>query len=68
MNQIKWNIVAKRKHRCSSRFNDDNEKPQISAKSSHWKTVRSSPEGGKVNALRAAKTKKKKKKKKKKQE
>lgn len=39
-------------------FNDENEKPPISARSSHRKTVRSSPEGGKVNALRVAKTKK----------
>ncbi|WJX73400.1 hypothetical protein P8452_57188 [Trifolium repens] len=48
----------KKKNSSEFSFNDENEKPPVSSRFSHRKAVRSSPEGGKVNALRVTKMKK----------
>ncbi|XP_014491959.1 uncharacterized protein LOC106754460 [Vigna radiata var. radiata] len=47
-----------RKDSSDFSFADENEKPPVSARFSHRKTVRASPEGGKVVALGVAKAKK----------
>lgn len=48
----------KKKNSSEFSFTDENEKPPVSSRFSHRKAVRSSPEGGKVNALRVTKMKK----------
>ncbi|GAU32730.1 hypothetical protein TSUD_101510 [Trifolium subterraneum] len=50
--------LNKKKNSSEFLFNDENQKPPVSSRFSHRKSVRSSPEGGKVNALRVTKMKK----------
>ncbi|CAL5200817.1 unnamed protein product [Lathyrus oleraceus] len=49
-------VPSLQKNSSEFAFNDENEKPPVSSR--FRKAVRSSPEGGKVNALRVTKTKK----------
>lgn len=50
--------ILQRKISSNFAFNDENEKPPVSARFSHRKAVRASPEGGKMVALGVTKSKK----------